>query len=137
MPVHHSIRNQRPIEQVYERWLTGWPNTVETRIRRKIGALQRHGAFHLKVGITNRPAVRWRNGYRKHGWVEMHLIYRSGSHEHVCDLERRMIDRFGAGLMASPCWYYNLIGGGGGPKPRYGPYYLYIVTAPKYARITR
>lgn len=137
MAIHHSIREQKPDDQVYDRSLTGWPTGVMGRLHLKLGALTRHGAFHMKIGISNKPTRRWREAYRKNGWVQMHLVYRSASHVHVCELEKLMIDRLGAGLMESAPWYYNEVAGGGGPKPRQGPFYLYVVTAPKFARITR
>ena len=136
MAIHRSIRDQLPREQVFWRYVTGWPSQIEGRLHRKMGALQRHGAAHLKIGITNDPVRRWREGYRHHGWVQMHVIYKSDSHGHICDLERHMIERFESGLMTSPGRYYNARGGGGGPKPHNSPYYLYLVTAPRYARIT-
>lgn len=136
MAIHYLIKDRDPDEQVYYRAATGWPEYVQGVINLKVGALARHGAFHRKIGITNYPERRWRQAYRHHGWVQMHVIYRSTSHDHVCDLERRMVNRFYDDLMRSPGYYWNSTGGGGGRKPLNGPYFLYIVTAPKFARIT-
>lgn len=136
MVVHRSILDDSPADQVYWRELTGRPDDVEARLNRKVGALARHGAFHRKIGITNDPCRRWGQGYRPNGWVQMHVVYRSSSHANVCELERRIVTRFGDQLMMSPGLYWNAVGGGGGRKPLVGPYYLYLVTAPKFARLS-
>lgn len=120
---------------VCHRSLTGHPSRVRSRLCRKIGALARHGGFHRKIGITNKPARRWREYYGPNGWHEMHVLYVSRSHSHVCSLERELVRRFDEELMRSPGYPWNGVGGGGGRRPSYGPYYLYMVRARKYARI--
>lgn len=137
MSVHYLIARFPPEDQVFFREASGWPSQVEHRVRRKVGALARHGAFHRKIGITNDPVRRWKQAYRHHGWVQMHVIYQSSSHVHVCSLEQMMVQRFFDDLMTSPGYYWNGTGGGGGRKPTAGPFFLYLVTAPKFARITR
>ena len=116
--------------------ITGWPDQVESSIRRSIGQLCRHGSHHQKVGITNDPQRRWNEAYGPNGWEAMFILYKSSRHEHVCTLERRLVDRFEDGLSLTGGYYYNRTGGGGGRKPSIGPYYLYVVNGPKYARIT-
>jgi hypothetical protein len=137
MVIHYLIRSEKPADQVYYRDITGWPSNISKIIRLKVGALAWHGAFHRKIGITNYPERRWTQAYRHHGWVQMHVVYRSNSYEHVCELERMMVDRFRDEIMLSPGYYWNGTGGGGGRKPYDGPYFLYLVTAPKHSRITR
>jgi hypothetical protein len=97
--------------------------------------LARHGGFHRKIGITNDPERRWREYYGPYGWHEMHVLYESSSHDHVCALEREFVRRFDGALMRSPGYPWNSTGGGGGRKPTSGPYYLYLVRAAKYARL--
>lgn len=136
MTINPLIRSEAPADQVFFRALTGWPQAVEERLFRKVRALARHGAYHRKIGITNLPVRRWQQAYRGNGWVQMHVIYQSLSHRHVCRLERRIIERFRAEVMRSPGWYWNGCAGGGGRKPTDGPFFLYLVTAPKFARVT-
>ena len=136
MTIHRIIRDAAPDEQVYYRDITGWPSNVGRILNCKVGALARHGGFHRKIGITNYPERRWQQAYRHHGWVQMHVIYKSSSHARVCELERQMVDRFRGELMQSPGYYWNAQGGGGGRRPRNGPFFLYVVTAPRFARIT-
>ena len=114
----------------------GWPALTYATLRRKMGALARHGYFfHRKVGITNDPERRWREAYAPRGWSEMRVIYVSRSHAHVEWVERELIDALRFGLATSRGWYYNRTGGGGGPKPKNGPYYVYLVGGPRYSRI--
>lgn len=115
--------------------LTGHPSQVKSRLCRKVGALSRHGGFHRKIGITNEPQRRWREFYGPNGWHEMHVLYESSSHRHVCDLEREFVRRFYDEVMRTPGWAWNGTGGGGGRKPLAGPYFLYMVRARRYARI--
>jgi len=65
----------------------------------------------------------------------MDVVYCSRSHRHVCKLERALIDRFFERDEHLSYWYYNEVGGGGGPKPSKGPYFVYLVSAERYARI--
>lgn len=135
MSIHPAAKDLRPDEQVFYDYVTGWPSVVQSSLNRKVGALCRHGAFHRKIGITNDPSRRWRSAYRGYGWLWMNVVYESSSHDHVCQLEYDFIERFRAQIMRSDGWYYNAVGGGGGRKPHNGPYYLYLVTAPKFSRI--
>lgn len=135
MPAHKTIRNRPVYEQVRFREITGFPVAIAARLHRKVGGLSRY-SFHVKVGITNDPYRRWQQAYRHHGWRKMHVLYRSSSHKQVCTLEARLIERANGGLVSSPGWYWNCTGGGGGRKPSCGPYYLYVVVAPKYARLS-
>jgi hypothetical protein len=135
MAIHGRSRDEAPDDQVYWREITGWPSGVTATLHRKIGALCRHGGFHRKIGITNDPGIRWRSAYRHNGWQRMHIVYRSDCHDHVCQLENQIVQRFYSEIMSSTGWYYNAVGGGGGRKPRNGPYYLYLVTAPKWSRL--
>lgn len=137
MAIHHSIKLQEPDEQIVYRCLTGWPNAITKHLHYRLGALYRTGVVHMKVGITNDPSRRWREAYRHNGWVGMQVVYQSQSHRHVCVLEQLMIKRLDSQLMKSQPYYYNQVGGGGGPKPRAPPYFMYVVTAPSHARITR
>ncbi|MBB3933642.1 hypothetical protein GGR25_004715 [Kaistia hirudinis] len=56
------------------REITGWPKNVTSRLNRKLSALCRHGAYHVKIGITNSPSTRWKQAYRSNGWSRMHVI---------------------------------------------------------------
>src|SRR6476661_775259 len=105
------------MDSIYDRSITGWPVNVEGRLTRKVWALSRHRGFHVKIGITNRPKRRWCQSYGRKGWSEMHLLYVSNSHHHVCRLEKRLIERCDQGLVSALSWYYNAVGGGGGRKP--------------------
>lgn len=114
--------------------ITGHPTTVLTRLRRKVGALGRHGGFHLKVGITANPESRWSRGYAQYGWKRMVLVYQSQSHDHVCTVEKALVRHLP--FTRSRGWYHNSVAGGGGRKPSMeGPYYVYVVWSPKYARV--
>ena len=137
MAIHYSIQDEEPGEQVYYNQYTGLPGKVSDGIRRSIGAYSRWGAFHRKVGITNDPIRRWVQAYRHNGSKSMIVVYESSLHTHVCELERMMTGRFFDNLMVTPGYYWNATGGGGGRQPHNGPYYLYFVLAPKFARITR
>jgi hypothetical protein len=119
---------------VYDYFL-GWPENVADGVRRSYGQHCRRIGFHSKVGITNDPFRRWREAYQRAGWRKMVVIYMSSSHKHVCQLERMMVDRLSDELSVSTGYYYNSTGGGGGRRPARGPYFLYFVLAPKYARI--
>ena len=112
--------------------LTGWPPQVSSRLHRKVGALSRHGGFHKKIGITNAPRTRWLRHYAD-GWRRMELIYRSDSHNHVCALERQLVERFHLGV-ALGGYCHNQVGGGGGRKPATGPFYLYMLLGRRHAR---
>lgn len=134
MPIRASIKKERPHEQVYWSEITGWPSAASARLRRTISAISRRGAYHRKIGITNDPERRWSQAYRRHGWENMRVLYKTARHAHVCELERELIEFLG--LDSSAGYYWNATGGGGGRKPVVGPFYVYLVTAPKYARIT-
>ncbi len=116
--------------------ISGWPDAVEPRLRRKVGAFSRHGAFHKKIGITNDPWTRWR-WHRARGWRRMEVIYQSSSHDNICELERRLVLRFHLGVVLGG-QHHNKVAGGGGRKPAPGgPYYLYLISAPIYTRMYR
>jgi hypothetical protein len=135
----HNLFKQMILEgsmSVYfDEMLQGTPSQILSRLARKIGAHARHGAHHQKVGITNNPQRRWSTGYASKGWHRMSVIYVSRSHKNVCQLEDILIQRFRSGLSSTKGYFYNLRGGGGGRPPRTGPYYLYLVNAPKHSRI--
>jgi len=65
----------------------------------------------------------------------MDVIYQSRSHRHVCQVEKALVRRFFERDQELSFWYYNEVDGGGGPKPRSGPYFVYLVSARRYARI--
>lgn len=134
MPVARLISCSGVAEQVLYDTRTGWPSQVLESLNRSVGAHSRR-FFHCKVGISNDPERRWREAYRPKGWHKMHVLYESSSHPHVCMLEAMLVARFFQRDDVLKYWYYNAVGGGGGPKPRSGPYYLYLVSASKYARI--
>ncbi len=117
------------------RWVTGWPETVRETLNRKIGALSRHRGFHQKVGITNDPTRRWRK-YKAEGWSDMEVIYSSSSYAHVQTVERYLIERFHFGECSSPGFAHNANPGGEGRPPAEGPYYVYVVNAPAYTRLS-
>jgi hypothetical protein len=134
MVVARSILREKPSAQIRYRLHSGWPHTALGSLRRCVGAHSRR-FFHCKIGITNNPDRRWREAYRPMGWHAMHVIYSSRSHRHVCQLEKALIQRFFERDEHLRYLYYNCVGGGGGPKPTCGPYYLYLVTAKKFARL--
>lgn len=134
MPVAVQVRDERPDEQVHFSCRSGWPNSVLVSLTKAVGAHSRR-FHHCKIGISNDPCRRWREAYRPHGWHAMQVLYRSTSHQHVCRLESALVSRFFERDDRLTYWYYNEVGGGGGPKPVSGPYFLYLVTAPKYARL--
>ena len=107
---------------------------MEASLYRTIGAMSRHGGFHQKVGITANPKVRWTR-HRADGWRRMDVIYMSWDHDDVGYLERKLIRRFREGKVNSPGYHYNAVGGGGGRVPGAGPFYLYVVRAPRNARL--
>lgn len=113
--------------------LEGWPDQVESALRRKLGQISRHQGFHQKVGITNSPENRWKQAYAGQGWQSMIVIYKSRSHSHVADIERRLIDWFEYSSINR--FYYNQCGGGGGRIGEFGPYYVYVVNRKKYAKL--
>jgi hypothetical protein len=112
--------------------ISGHRDTVKPRLHLKIGALLRNN-YHTKIGITNDPHRRWNQSYKNNGWHRMHVIYVSSSIDYVKDIERHIIKRFAT--VGCAAWYYNTAPGGEG-RPCLGPYYVYLVTAPPYARIT-
>lgn len=136
MPIHPNFRSTPAEEQVFFQCIAGHPEEVLAQLNRQVGQLARHWGYHRKVGITNRPHRRWREAYRYNGWEYMTVLYESPLHEHVCDLERAIETRFREGVTTSPGYFYNATGGGGGRKPNGGPFYLYLVTAQRHARIT-
>ena len=117
---------------IWGRMITGRPITAETILRRKVGALARHRGFHQKVGITNDPDRRWRQAYAPIGWHDMHVLYSSSSHSNVRALEKALIEWLD--VRSADAWFYNEVAGGGGRAPSAGPFYVYVVNAPKYAR---
>ena len=123
------------IEPSHRYCITGWPDAVESRLRRKVGALSRHGAFHKKIGITNNPAVRWA-WHRQHGWRRMEVLYKSSSRDHVCELERRLVERLHLDV-ALGGQHHNARAGGGGRIPASGPYFVYLISAAPWTRMYR
>ena len=103
----------------------GWPNQVDSRMRRRVGAYaSRSVAF--KIGITNDPEKR-AGQYKLHvsRLTEMIVLYETTSRENAAALERDLIDYR---------WEYDdkmaaEKGGGGGRKGE-GWYYLYIAREP-------
>ena len=126
---------ERTMSVCWGRDCRGWPSVVLPTVRRKVGALSRHGRFHQKIGITNWPERRWAQAYRDYGWSDMHVLYGSSSLAHVQSLERLLINAFRGQLVRSDGYFHNAVGGGGGRHAICGPYYLYAVGARKYARI--
>ena len=119
---------------VWDHFITGRPATIASTSRRKIGALCRYHGYHHKVGITNNPEVRFLR-HAVNGARTMHVLYESSSLDNVRELERVLLAwlpiRTATGV------YYNATGGGGGRVPKSGPYYLYVIGAPKYARVAK
>ena len=67
----------------------------------------------------------------------MEVIYESKSHKNICELERRLVERFHLGVTLGG-YHHNAVGGGGGRKPAPGgSYYLYLISAPMFARMYR
>lgn len=97
---------------------TGWPQAVVTSVSRRISAYTRSDRVNgFKIGITNNPERRFRDGYA-HAYPKMAVVYQSSSLENVSELERLLIEHNYE--LAD-----NIISGGGG---NYGdpPYYLYV-----------
>lgn len=126
---------QAEVDEVLGLAITGWPEAAEKKLRRRIGAIARHAAFHAKIGITNNPRARWNQAYKHRGWERMYVFYKSSSIQNVRDMEDRLIDYlWNACKAAGKNWNVNR--GGGGPEGRLGPHYVYMVTAKRYARIS-
>ncbi|MBC7930638.1 MAG: GIY-YIG nuclease family protein [Rubrivivax sp.] len=103
------------VEYNYE---TGWPNNVVSGVLRSISAYTRQDRVRgFKIGITNDPERRFRDGYA-HAYHKMAVVYQSESLENVSELERLLVEHNRE--LAD-----NIISGGGG---NYGdpPYYLYV-----------
>jgi hypothetical protein len=118
---------------IFYKEITGWPIGIETRLRKKVGALWRHGAYHQKIGITNNPERRWRERHSRDRWSRMHVIYKSTSHRHTCEIEKRLIEWFD--FTPTGGYHYNACSGGGGRIPTGGPYYVYVLTAARHTRL--
>jgi hypothetical protein len=112
--------------------IKGAPDHVESSLRRTLGALTRHGDFHQKVGITNDPDRRWRQGYRDFGWRRMTVVYETSHYPHTQSLERRLVEWLKQSRSGG--YYHNSAPGGEGRPPLCGPYYVYIVGAQKFCR---
>ena len=96
-------------------------------MNRQIGALVRHGSYHLKVGITNWPERRWRE-HRPYGWDRMYVVYRSSSWKKVCALEQMTEQKLRNLHLRMECECWNERAGGAGRIPENGPFFVYILT---------
>jgi hypothetical protein len=111
-------------ERVILNYFTGSPQDIVSDVLRSISAYTREDrARWFKIGITNNPNQRFKNGYAKL-YDKMIVLYRSSSLNNVSDLECKLIEH-------NRDLADNIIGGGGG---NYGnpPYYMYVVV--KYFR---
>ena len=95
---------------------TGWPDRVDTTLRRRISAYIRNDS-PFKIGITCDPRQRAK-GYGSQ-YDEMIVLYKTASKKFVDRMETNLIAKYQA-------YCDNSISGGGGRKG-YPPYYLYIV----------
>ena len=115
-------------------WSDGRSGCVVSSLKRKVGALARHGGYHLKVGITNNPEGRLRAHSAK-GWRTMHVVYESTSRKAVENVERKLEQHLREECR-SRGYNYNLRAGGAGRKPLgSGPQYVYILSGKPYSRI--
>ena len=106
-------------DRVVYNYVTGRPDDVVSDVLRSISAYtRRDGVRGFKIGITNNPKRRFRDGYA-HAYHKMAVVYQSTSLNNVSELERLLIEHN---------WELadNIINGGGG---NYGeaPFYLYVV----------
>ena len=101
---------------------TGWPSRLESRLKRRIGALTRRSSA-FKIGITNWPERRKLQYERNHPrhYSEMVVLYETESHRNVSRLESQLIDNY-----RDRYELRNETGGGGGRRGE-GWYYLYVV----------
>jgi hypothetical protein len=100
-------------------YVTGRPSEVVSGVLRSISAYTRRDRVRgFKIGITNDPERRFREGYA-HAYHKMAVVYQSASIDNISELERLLIEH-----NYELC--DNIISGGGG---NYGdpPYYLYVV----------
>lgn len=105
-------------DRVEYNFLTGRPADVVTRILRSISAYTRRDRTRgFKIGITNDPERRFREGYA-HAYHKMAVVYQSMSIGNVKELERLLVDHN---------WELcdNIVSGGGGTVSE-PPYYLYV-----------
>lgn len=112
----------------------GLPEAALPGLRRTLGAYARHGAFHQKVGLTADPEHRWRIGYANYGWTRMNVVYSTDIYEHAQAVERGLEEYCEFSMTGG--YYHNRCRGGGGRKAAEGPYWVYIVGAEKYCRVS-
>jgi hypothetical protein len=106
-------------DRVVYNHVTGRPEDIVSDVLRSISAYTRRDRVRgFKIGITNNPERRFRDGYA-HAYHKMAVVYQSTSLKNVSELECLLIEHN---------WELadNIINGGGG---NYGepPYYLYVV----------
>ncbi|MGY6568202.1 MAG: GIY-YIG nuclease family protein [Salinarimonas sp.] len=136
MALHYSNLGTTIDQQIRNNPMRGRPSSVIGRLLRRVRAIAQHGGFHLKIGITTNPPKRWRESYRNNGWGRMHVLYETSSWENAKRVERRLIEFMGDAGINYRAYSYNLRAGGGGRRPVSSTSYVYIVRAPRYARIS-
>jgi hypothetical protein len=117
---------------IYDNFITGHPTTILGNLKRSLGAYSRHGDFHQKVGLTNNPDRRWSQAYEWAGWKRMNVVYSTTFYDHSQTVERELIKWIKQSRSGG--YYHNEAPGGEGRPPFTGPYYVYIVGAPRFCR---
>lgn len=124
------------LEDVLGYAITGHPHDVTKLLYRKIAQITRQVGFHAKIGISNHPHTRWVQAYRDRGWDRMYPLYKSSLVSEAREMEDHLIQWL-ADHCTSNGVNWNINRGGGGPAATAGPYYVYMVTAKRYAHISR
>ena len=71
---------------VYYDEVTGWPSSVASPIRRKLGGYTRDSKVRrFKIGLTNNPERRFSVGYST-SFDELIVLYRTSSIDHVSEV---------------------------------------------------
>jgi hypothetical protein len=102
---------------------TGHISNLIPSLRRALGQYTRY-CNHFRIGLTTNPEQRW-NAYKRDGWDDMIVVYSTKSEKYAADAEKLLIDHGWETEYIPQCW--NSIRGGGGKRPGYGWYCIYIV----------
>ncbi len=103
---------------------TGAVDMVLPKLRMAVGQFAANdGNSEFKIGTTANLRLRWAH-HKLEDWRDMNALYASKSFNYATKVEKALIAH---GREKWPDKIENMVGGGGGLKPGYGLYYVYIL----------
>ena len=109
------------------------PNIISS-LRRTLGQYSRT-YYHLKVGLTNDPSIRW-VAHKANGWEAMFVIYHTSSRNNASRAERLLVNHL-RNNHDEQSLLHNTRKGGGGNYSGSDNHYVYLLASSRWRKRER